>query len=70
MDNFLLKEVLQGPEAEMARGMCMLKEYQLQAKGKAEWKPERFPCTDEQPVILQVIGEPETTKTAQTDGPY
>ena len=49
-DNFLMKTVMDETEANIAKGAYMLKLHQFQAKGKAEWKPERFPVTDEQPL--------------------
>lgn len=54
-DTFLMKAVMDEEQALITRGAYMLKLHQFQAKGKAEWKPERFPVTDEQPVKLNVI---------------
>jgi wyosine [tRNA(Phe)-imidazoG37] synthetase (radical SAM superfamily) len=67
-DTFLMKAANDEDVIKVARGAFLLKMHQIEAKGKAQWKPERFPCTDEQP--LAVIDEDEITKTAPLDGPY
>lgn len=69
-DTFLMRTAIDEDIAKIAKGAFLLKMHQIEAKGKATWKPERFPCTDEQPTQLAVIDEDEITKTAPLDGPY